>query len=507
MNNSKKLNGKSSRRVYSRSDRAITLIALIVTIIVLLILAGISISMLSADNGILQRATDAKTKSDEAQIRERIQLAYNSALTKDISNQKAEVEKSTFEDELKVEFPNKTIRIENSADKKEWIVTINGVTENVPIGKDTPKVATLPSSDGTKPYFPSDKFSQVKDTDLNTGLVITDEVDEEGTSIGNEYVWIEVPNKNINKENKISFTGPDYPNTLPEKINEDLNEEQKTIIQTKILEYTETLLPATGSDYNTTKEGWKDEWYDGCGIASSDEYNNLYNNMIKSIYNNGGFWIGRFEAGVIGNTVRVEDNVVPLSKKYLIPICDITCGKAQTIATRVENKGIYNSSLMFGIQWDCVLKYLQNQGLSVSELTTNSKNFGNYTDTSNALLTGGKYTQLMNSNYQNTFDTWYSYDIDLGNIVHNKIYNNTGMPQSVLLTTGSLPINMTKQNIYDFAGNVCEWTLEHAKNDLNKPCAYRGGGFVDSGLCSMSNRRYDKNTGTGNTCGFRVAIY
>ena len=55
MINSKKVNEKcskkdyqkSSKKVYSRSDRAITLIALIVTIIVLLILAGITISMLS----------------------------------------------------------------------------------------------------------------------------------------------------------------------------------------------------------------------------------------------------------------------------------------------------------------------------------------------------------------------------------------------------------------------------------------------------------------------------
>ena len=95
--------------------------------------------MLSGDNGVLQRATDAKTNTDNAQIKEKIRLAYTSALTKDISNQKAEVQKSTFEDELEVEFPNKTINIENSNDNKEWIVTIDGVTENVPIGKDTPK--------------------------------------------------------------------------------------------------------------------------------------------------------------------------------------------------------------------------------------------------------------------------------------------------------------------------------------------------------------------------------
>ena len=56
MNNSKKVNGKSSRRVYSRSDRAITLIALIVTIIVLLILAGVTISMAVNKKGIFNKA-------------------------------------------------------------------------------------------------------------------------------------------------------------------------------------------------------------------------------------------------------------------------------------------------------------------------------------------------------------------------------------------------------------------------------------------------------------------
>ena len=59
----------------SNKNRGITLIALIITIIVLLILAGISIATLTGDNGILRKATDAKTKNDEAQIRERIQLA------------------------------------------------------------------------------------------------------------------------------------------------------------------------------------------------------------------------------------------------------------------------------------------------------------------------------------------------------------------------------------------------------------------------------------------------
>ena len=59
MSNSKKLMEKSSRRVYSRSDKAITLIALIVTIIVLLILAGVTINLAVNNQGIFNKAKTA----------------------------------------------------------------------------------------------------------------------------------------------------------------------------------------------------------------------------------------------------------------------------------------------------------------------------------------------------------------------------------------------------------------------------------------------------------------
>ena len=58
----------------SIQNRGITLIALVITIIVLLILAGISISMLSGDNGFLQRATDAKKNTETASAKEQIQI-------------------------------------------------------------------------------------------------------------------------------------------------------------------------------------------------------------------------------------------------------------------------------------------------------------------------------------------------------------------------------------------------------------------------------------------------
>ena len=65
---------KSINKKILKSSNGITLIALVITIIMLLILAGISISMLAGDNGILQHATDSKEKTTVAGEKEQIQL-------------------------------------------------------------------------------------------------------------------------------------------------------------------------------------------------------------------------------------------------------------------------------------------------------------------------------------------------------------------------------------------------------------------------------------------------
>lgn len=63
------------------NNNGITLIALVVTIIVLLILAGVSISMLTGQNGILNRVAEAKDKSEESETKELIEMAvFNSII-------------------------------------------------------------------------------------------------------------------------------------------------------------------------------------------------------------------------------------------------------------------------------------------------------------------------------------------------------------------------------------------------------------------------------------------
>lgn len=54
--------------------KGITLIALVITIIVLLILAAVSIAMLTGENGLLQKATKAKEENKLAQAKEQINL-------------------------------------------------------------------------------------------------------------------------------------------------------------------------------------------------------------------------------------------------------------------------------------------------------------------------------------------------------------------------------------------------------------------------------------------------
>ena len=61
-------------RNFMKQNKAITLIALVITIIVLLILAGVTIATLTGDNGLLTKATDAKKANENATLEEKIKL-------------------------------------------------------------------------------------------------------------------------------------------------------------------------------------------------------------------------------------------------------------------------------------------------------------------------------------------------------------------------------------------------------------------------------------------------
>ena len=152
------------------------------------------------------------------------------------------------------------------------------------------------------------------------------------------------------------------------------------------------------------------------------------------------------------------------------------------------------SSLLFGIQWDLVCKFLQEKGnLSIAEIkggdSVGSTNWGNYNNSS-IMLNRGKY----NASPDSLDSQWL--DVTPG------IKNGR-----MLLTTGASE-NAKKMNIYDFAGNEWEWTLEHATSNASRPCSDVGGTYYGDGYeYPASVRDNDANTDIYVTLGFRSTIY
>ncbi len=294
---------------------------------------------------------------------------------------------------------------------------------------------------------------------INQGLVIKDEG-------GNEYVWIPVP-KDITKDAK--------------------TEDE---IEQALIEYTE--------DYN--KEGYSDTWYDDtCGLTK-EEYENKKNTMLRSIKQNGGFYIGRYEAGldnpkISGSSSQtvstlISENGLPLSQRDKYPYNFVTCAQAEQLAEKVNIEG-KTSSLMFGIQWKLVCKFISTmENKTEEQILKDSAEWGNYNN-SQFIVSRGKYTTDASVE-----SLWKPASI-------SNTYLKTSSP--VLLTTGITDRNMAL-NIYDLAGNVGEWLLESngtGKQTIGGNTAWEQENSTLATRDSISN----SEIGADGRYGFRITIY
>ena len=419
-----------------KNNKGITLVALVVTIVVLLILAGVSINLVLGDNGIIAKAKEAQRKSAEASQNDLIGM-------NELAQQLGE-------------------KINGSTGSGSG----NGGTG----GKTEPE---------TVPYLPSDDFHYDTSTSVDTGLIIAD-------SNGNEYVWVVVPRTTAVYKTtglgKTTFTDADYTS-----IENDLKEYTKTYRGS--ISYSDVYYP---DDKNV---GW---------FADATAYNNLKNSMLKSVYENGVFYVGRYEAGIdttagTNRTSNTDKNsngkytmpsTTPVSRADAYPYTWVTRTQAQNLASNV-NSGTKTSSLMFGVQWDLVLAFMHNKGnIADSTLTSNSTTMGNYKVN---LWTIKNANAKYSTNSGSTFTA-------CPNPFKKESYS------SILLTTGA-DSSFSVQNIYDIAGNVWEWTLEKTSN-TNNPCADRGGFFIGTGSDYPAAGRYDDSADVSSkVIGFRVSLF
>ena len=496
-------------------NKGITLIALVVSIIVLLILAGVSVQMLTGENGIINRAIEAKNNTEKASIIEQAKIEIMGELATEKYSEgitdiqlKEILEKYFYGVERYFKGLTQSITTKTGGYSVNVSEIINGITI----------IRELPQETGTFPYLPKNDgtWHKVAGTNLNNGLVISD-------NQGNEYVWIEVPRTTAVYGSTFNM------NYDFDKMTETEENNAYTAIKEKLIAYagfaTDGTWSASGADAKTKKCGWKDEWYDGCGLTSSD-YTIYYNSMLKSVYENGGFWIGRYEAGIDGsdnetatytadNTTTVArtshttiDSSSPkaVSKQNCIPYNWVYCSEAQYLSNNM-NSGDHKISLMFGLQWDLVIKYLEQKATwssgttAETNLKTNSQYWGNYCD-SQFTINRGRYVKCTDWNINNK---WYSYEHNENNYVVSKEKKSMSEGNGALLTTGATDVNI-KQNIYDLAGNVWEWTLEHTTS--SSPCSSRGGYFSNTGSYGPASKRsYYDTTYSMYHVGFRVTIY
>ena len=369
---------------------------MVVTIVVLLILAGVTISLLLDENGIIKKSKDARREYGTSKTNEQEQM----------DNANDWIEEATAEPTPKVNVntkagENSTINGKKGNSNNPTIpagyIPINTETSNWGNGKDAP------SQDSVK-----------------HGLVIKDEKN-------NEWVWVPVPDVTVmcDTSNTTEYTlcGTSGETAVKTKLyskSEIISGQTRTEPGKTSYREPDLVVGSNGTSYDV-----KDTYYktilgeNGTKEELAQLFVDEYKEMIESIKTYGGFYIGRYELSEAG----VQKDRQPLSGTNWYNLYNACSSSKLQASDKVKTQ------MIWGCQWDVTMNWLISSGAKTSdEVNKNSSTWGNYSNYN----TANNYTEGT-----------AGYEKNAGSL------QNTGSSE-----------NWKANNIYDLAGNVEEWTQE-----------------------------------------------
>jgi len=417
-----------------KEQKGITLIALVITIIVLIILAGVAITMLSGENGVLTKAAKAKTKTVEQNLHEQTKLVAMELLSKNYLEHTIDATVDEFDKALKENGEeNFTVSYANRTNNEDGFIvtkTINGSEYKliVPTNGEVREPTDVEKTQGKEVAVEEGKTNKtLKDLNGDTitvpagftikadsptlvdkGIIVVDKK-------GNEFVWVPVEDTQnfttLTNFGKGNAPGTDVKVTTRDNVETNLNSIKE-------------------DEYDTLLEQYQAE----------------YDAMVASVKKYHGFYVGRYETSWNGTSVASKATSKGLFTGYTdlastgwksLNTKDEEITRATWYGLYAKQKELYTknsdagvvSGMIYGCQWDAIMNWMLKGTAQEKAFVTNSSDKGNFTGSTS----GGTGVA--------------GYDV---------------------------------KNIFDLAGNLYEWTQEaisdvrihrggHGVADKNKP--------------------------------------
>ena len=391
-----------------KKQKGITLIALVVTIIVLLILAGVSIGALTGDSGIIDQAHTAKENTEIASWEEQIDLAIIDAENK---------HRNPTLDDVKEELKNKGVIDDYSQVDKDGLITTNKPVYEI-AGKLDDYVPFGPGKFANKNEEYTDETSEeeYKTVTVPEGFKILEEASkiDEGLVIedknGSQFVWI--PVSDINDMAQCANVSATSLCDLELQGNElKCNTHNSTEIVGKLY------ATSTGENFGTVNTTYKPNsglrepavvTYNpsGTGTKYDGDTNNLsiikenytteeflkdlkiqYKEMATSVAKYKGFYVGRYELGLEGD--------IPVSKNASTNSSTVTTASAGNSKTNKwyglykkcleytvpeTSKSSVTSSMIWGSQYDAMMNWMEDEAKRIDKNKLNNSYVTGYAE-------------------------------------------------------------------------------------------------------------------------------